>query len=556
MEDEVTMEIEGQATEAAAEEIEEAQEAEEAEEMEDGEIHMNPPNDNNVQNTVEKHTHITNSQEENKADVSMNESNVEDSDQICPICMEQWTSSGDHRLCCLRCGHLFGHSCILKWLQCSVSTNRRCPQCNKKALVKHIRFLYARKLSSRDTGELEKIKKDLHNVTTEKNKKETELSQCNIRLKIYEQKVASLQHRIAELENQQTEINTYINQTASGSSVRKFHLERSIDIYKNGDCRVLDYNPWYKVLFVSQKTESNALFSGYGVRKIDPMNFQAWQLIFLHHLAIRDIKFHSMQPSLLLSVGFDKCAKLMDVQNNMILHTFKTESPLWSCCWSGDNSNLLLVGAQNGSITRFDIRQISSPVDTLDGQSDKSPVVSMTTVQPNPGSGIGRGGFIACRLNTCYVYESKNASYLPKQVFLEGPFISVRYDEKSKHALISSRPNARQPHARHAVCTIERGSEEIIMCSVVHTFNAGNSQRLLSRPCHIYTENDTLVAAHQEANSNISIWSVTSGKQLQILPVSDPVMDLCSFTVHNDLLLANLSTNKVRLYNYGQIGCA
>lgn len=490
------------------------------------------------------------------ADVNLNKSEVEDSDQACPICMEQWTSSGDHRLCCLRCGHLFGHSCILKWLQCCTVTNRRCPQCNKKALVKQIRFLYAKKLSSKDTGELEKMKKDLHNMTAEKKHLQTELSQCNLRLKMYEERMTSLRNRITELENQQTEMDIHMNQNAPSFIAKKFHLERSIDICKDGECRVLDYNPWYNILVVSQKATSNVLFNGYGVRRIDPVNFQARQFIFLHSHAIRDVTFHSMQPSLLLSVGFDKCAKLMDIQNNMVLHTFQTESPLWSCCWSGDNSNLLLVGAQNGSITRFDIRHISTPVDTLDGQSDRSPVVSMATVQPNPGSGIGRGGFIACRLNTCCAYESKNSSYLPKQVFLEGPFISVCYDEKSKHALISSRPNARQPHARHAVCTIERGNEEVIMCSVVHTFNAGNSQKLLSRPCHVYTENDTLVAAHQEASSNISVWSVTSGKQLQVLPVSDPVMDLCSFKVHDDLLLASLSTKKLRLYNYGQIGCA
>ncbi|XP_025160217.1 E3 ubiquitin-protein ligase RFWD3 isoform X2 [Harpegnathos saltator] len=545
---EVAMQVEEQVAETA-EEVEEAEEAEEAEDA-----HENLSNDDNAQNNVEKHIYAGSSQEDKK-NVKLNESNIEDSDQACPICMEQWTSSGDHRLCCLRCGHLFGHSCILKWLQCCVSANRRCPQCNKKAVERHIRFLYAKKISSKDTGELEKIKNDLHNVTAEKNNIQTELAQYKIRVNIYEQKVASMKNRIIELENQQIEINTHMNQNVSSLSAKKFHMERSIDISKDGECRILDYNPWYNILVVSQKA-TNILFTGYGVRRIDPTNLQAKQFIYLHSQAIRDITFHSMQPSLLLSVGFDKCAKLMDIQNNMVLHTFQTESPLWSCCWSGDNSNLLLVGAQNGSITRFDIRQISSPVDTLSGQSDRSPVVSMATVQPNPGSGIGRGGFIACQLNTCYAYESKNSNYLSKQVFLEGPFISVCYDEKSKHALISSRPNARQPYARHAVCTMERGSEEVIMCSVIHTFNAGNSQKLLSRPCHIYTENDTLIAAHQEASSNISIWSVTSGKQLQILPVSDPVMDLCSFTVHNDLLLASLSSKKLRLYNCGQITCA
>lgn len=35
----------------------------------------------------------------------------------CPICFEPWGSSGDHRVCCLACGHLFGLSCIQTWLR-------------------------------------------------------------------------------------------------------------------------------------------------------------------------------------------------------------------------------------------------------------------------------------------------------------------------------------------------------------------------------------------------------------------------------------------------------
>lgn len=479
------------------------------------------------------------------------DNSIDDSDQACTICMDQWTSSGDHRVCCLRCGHLFGYSCILKWLQCyNSSGNRRCPQCNKKATVKHIRLLYAKKVTSKDTGELENVKQDLQRVTVEKNQMQTDLSQCNIRLKVYEQQLICMQSRVSDLENRLLEINSRTNQNAGDSSAKKFQLERSIDICKDAECRVLDYNPWYKYLVVSHKRH-NGFMTRYGVRKIYSENFDTRQFIFLHDQALRDITFHSMHQTLLLSVGFDGCANLVDIQNNMTVHTFHTERPLWSCCWLDDNPNFFLVGAQNGSITRFDIRQTSSSIDTLNGPGDRSPVVSLATVPPNPGNGISRGGFIACRLNTCYMYEANNSEYLPKHMCLEGPFISVRYDEKNNHALISSRPNARQPHARHVVCTVEKDSEDALVCNAVHTFFAGRSQHLLSRPCHIHMENETLVAAyHEETNSNISLWSTANGEKFQTLPASDSILDLCSFTVQNELLLASLSAKKLRLYNY------
>ncbi|XP_076622515.1 ring finger and WD repeat domain 3 isoform X1 [Colletes latitarsis] len=537
--------------------------SEETQQMEENENHIeesdNNENSENNDNdviivTTEASTEDIKDDDESKAkkakETTTDESEV-DSDQSCPICMDLWTSSGEHRLCCLRCGHLFGHSCILKWLQNScTSANRRCPQCNRKAAVKDIRMLYAKRLTSIDTTELDKLKDRVNNVTTEKNRIEMELSKYALRQKLFEQQVSSMQNRISELENQQSEISLHSNENTSKHMIKKFHLDRSIEICKDGGCRVLDYNPWHGFLVVSQKS-TNALFSGYGIKKIDSDKFQPRQFIFLHSQAIRDVMFNTTQQSLLLSVGFDKCAKLMDIQNNIIVHTFQTNFPLWSCCWSGDNPNIFFTGAQNGSITQFDIRQTSGAVETLDSPGDRSPVVSLATVPVNPGSGISRGGFIACRLNTCYAYEQKDSKYVPKQIFLEGPFVSVCYDEKNNHALISSRPNARQPHARHVVCTIEKGNDESAICNIVHTFHAGNSHQLLSRPCYINVENDTLVAAHQESTSSISLWSISAGKQINSLPVSDPVVDMCAVDVNSNLFLATLSAKKVRIYSHG-----
>ncbi|GAX80058.1 hypothetical protein CEUSTIGMA_g7497.t1 [Chlamydomonas eustigma] len=47
----------------------------------------------------------------------------------CIICMEQLVENGPHRAVCLKCGHIFGRSCILLWLK----EKKRCPQCNSKS---------------------------------------------------------------------------------------------------------------------------------------------------------------------------------------------------------------------------------------------------------------------------------------------------------------------------------------------------------------------------------------------------------------------------------------
>eukprot|EP00250_Pteridium_aquilinum_P000994 c11172_g2_i1 orf=2-1090(-) len=65
----------------------------------------------------------------------------------CPICMEPWTGEGIHRICCLACGHLFGRSCIRRWLNQKGKKNGKCPHCNRKARVEDIRNLYVPSLT-------------------------------------------------------------------------------------------------------------------------------------------------------------------------------------------------------------------------------------------------------------------------------------------------------------------------------------------------------------------------------------------------------------------------
>ncbi|KAL4201317.1 hypothetical protein AMTRI_Chr02g258120 [Amborella trichopoda] len=68
----------------------------------------------------------------------------------CPICMEPWSSDDAHRICCLPCGHLFGHSCIETWIQRCGRSDGKCPQCNKTCKVKDITKLYAPRIAVAD----------------------------------------------------------------------------------------------------------------------------------------------------------------------------------------------------------------------------------------------------------------------------------------------------------------------------------------------------------------------------------------------------------------------
>ncbi|PWA66361.1 zinc finger, RING/FYVE/PHD-type [Artemisia annua] len=72
---------------------------------------------------------------------------VKDQQHICPICFDAWTSDGHHRICCLPCGHIYGLSCIRRWLQQKGQrSSQKCPQCNESCTMKNVKLLYATQL--------------------------------------------------------------------------------------------------------------------------------------------------------------------------------------------------------------------------------------------------------------------------------------------------------------------------------------------------------------------------------------------------------------------------
>ncbi|GJR77832.1 ribonuclease H-like domain-containing protein [Tanacetum coccineum] len=97
----------------------------------------------------------------------------------CTICYQPWTSFGDHQICCLLCGHIYGLSCIKNWLLQSSSCRKACPHCKTICSLKDVKLLYvprlctaahqkadAKKLQSYALKQLTDIKRQHLKVTT------------------------------------------------------------------------------------------------------------------------------------------------------------------------------------------------------------------------------------------------------------------------------------------------------------------------------------------------------------------------------------------------------
>eukprot|EP00737_Agarophyton_chilense_P001816 gb/GEZJ01002054.1/.p1 GENE.gb/GEZJ01002054.1/~~gb/GEZJ01002054.1/.p1 ORF type:complete len:633 (+),score=57.22 gb/GEZJ01002054.1/:377-2275(+) len=81
----------------------------------------------------------------------------------CTICLERWSTSGPHQVCCMPCGHLFGYSCIKEWILGGNSRKRECPTCKTPARVKELRYLFGlpSRLEVADVSEIQRLQDEL-----------------------------------------------------------------------------------------------------------------------------------------------------------------------------------------------------------------------------------------------------------------------------------------------------------------------------------------------------------------------------------------------------------
>jgi E3 ubiquitin-protein ligase RFWD3 len=75
---------------------------------------------------------------------------VDDQSQ-CRICLERWHNAGPHRVCSLKCGHLFGRSCLERFLD---GGNKACPMCRSAAKKTELRDICVSSVVAEDTTQV------------------------------------------------------------------------------------------------------------------------------------------------------------------------------------------------------------------------------------------------------------------------------------------------------------------------------------------------------------------------------------------------------------------
>lgn len=488
-------------------------------------------NDNKKPCLNRKRLHSDDEESSNKDDVDEDNEGT-----LCPICLDNWTNAGPHRLCCLKCGHLFGLSCVQRWLD----TQRRktCPTCKKHVSRNDIRPIYARKVISVDTQVVETLKKQLDDTNNEKLQLQIELNKSQCKECALRQEVHNLRMQISEMKSLKSN-DLYQQPKASCSKKVKLYKDKSLEV--SFGCRVFDVNTNLNIIAVSSKSTSNLLFAGFGIRKVSIPNYKITTFIPLHLGPIRDIAFHPHNNGL-LTASLDKSCKFVDFTTNSPTVTIGCGTELWSCCWDRSNSNIFYVGTRQGSIFKYDIRWPCRHVCTYDVPNDMSPVVSVASLAKENTTDTS---LVSCKLSSLWLFNNDNNISVPVKLPIEGPFISMRSEPLTKQVLVSSRPNPNFPHTRHTLFNVTKDTQ----CNIVHTFSVDSKPNFLSRSCFVTKEND-YIAAHSEKDRCVMLWSINTGNKETSIPAYDPVLDLCSFKFNEENVLASLTEKKLDFFKF------
>lgn len=461
-----------------------------------------------------------------------------DDGKTCPICLEDWSNVGFHRVTSLKCGHLFGLSCINNWLL--IQKQNSCPTCKEQASEEDLRQIYVKKLVAVDHTELQSIKEQLEIVTVERNELHNNLIQCVCRENIMIKQLKELNQQLKQLQTK----NSQQQSLASSSASVKLFKARSLEICKSKGCRVLDCCSRFNMIVASMKSP-NPLFNGYGIRKINLETFKPTAFLPLHNMPLRDVSFHP-ENAWLLCASLDKSWKVVDMLAESTVATVKGNSSIWSCCWDVDNNNVVYMGRQDGRVAKYDIRHLEVPFNVLDAYGDMSPVASLVSI-PSSDASLPGGALISCKLNSVWLYGSGD---LKQQLPLEGPFMSMKYLKEKGQLLTSMRANSNHPYARHVLSSVKLRDDNVLSCQVIHTLTGSCINTYLSKSCFVSNQSESFVSAHDESLKCVSLWSVDSGEKVASVYASEVVLDLCGFNCNDRSYLAKLTDCKLDLHKF------
>ncbi|KAL0874963.1 hypothetical protein Bca101_024668 [Brassica carinata] len=377
----------------------------------------------------------------------------------CLICMEVWTNDGEHQVCCLPCGHLYGFSCIKKWLKQPRSAGK-CPQCNRTCTLRDVRKIYASRIAAVDDGAHKRI------------------LFLEGKLNLFEQKSASWSRKEAQWRKREAELRSEVNKlkkkiaymesTTNGAlresnvaSQEKYipgiHVGQKIYQEKNGQApscsfrhqgerlvnggRIFDIDGGRQILLLARRLSGVG-----GTFVLSQMSLHSGEIddIMLPPTtrAIKDLHISPHNNGLAVFGSLGKKLSVISLESHNTVLSYDLPAASWSCSWDRNSSHHIYAGLQNGMVLMFDMRQTMGPLGSFAGLTS-NPVHTIHHLSANSTptadvcSLLSASSIGLCQWN---INGSEGRPSLVSETGNPGVCISSSYCPRSDHVVASYRP--------------------------------------------------------------------------------------------------------------------
>ena len=399
--------------------------------------------------------------EEARKGDALNESSSSEAG-TCTICYDPFTTSAQHRVVCLKCGHLYGKACIEKWIS-SNGNKARCPECNAPIKKVDIRIIYSHTVRALDTSERDQALTQLENVKEQNVRLKEQVEELKMTVGLKESELYLLKK---ELNDKETIIESLKGNRIANSllSVKNQSLERKREPFKfvdrvhiqPGGARLIATSEILGYIFVTHQSP-NHLYKGYGLRRLHICNLKRFDFIYLHDKMIRDLAVHP-KDALILTAATDRSIKLTNLLTSTVMFNVSLEVDPWCVCWDANNHDRFYAGLNNGKVYAFcsrsgsKLREFNTPI--------KSPIISLESFNTEQSN---RAGLLITGMNTSFYGQINSNMQTPEacahaelavsSLNVEGRFMSTHVME-SRHSgliLLSCRPGAKNANVHHFV---------------------------------------------------------------------------------------------------------
>ncbi|KAF9929747.1 RING finger and WD repeat domain-containing protein 3 [Mortierella alpina] len=256
--------------------------------------------------------------------------NIETEESTCSICFEPWTNSGTHRLVSIKCGHLFGENCILKWIaQHSREGVVKCPECNHPAKRKDVRRIWSKSVVVLDTVEKEEAYSRVKKELELRMRCEKDLAHSKMAYEMLKTEMTKLQKKFdrqrALKRRYRLEVRQLKSTNPEAAIAKKFSYMplRTIPVSAAGIgmANYLSYRQDEEMLVCSRQINNV-----YGLAKVSMRDYSNNLNAFIpiHSQAIRDVQCYPnsfANKSLVLTASMDKTLKISSTASQQVVLT-------------------------------------------------------------------------------------------------------------------------------------------------------------------------------------------------------------------------------------------